>query len=73
MVKSKQVSARPMTLTVTVEAGQPVKTRVWFDRPQDESEAYRLSVEAARLAEPLRKLMRGAVRVIGGRHPEAAA
>jgi hypothetical protein len=57
MRQPKKLPLRPMTLVVTVEDGQPVRTRVRFDREQDESRAYALSVEAARLAEPLRKLM----------------
>jgi hypothetical protein len=59
MLKPPKITPRPMTLMVTVEAGQPVRTRVRFDRPEDEPRAYALSVEAARLAEPLRSLMRG--------------
>ena len=46
-----------MTLVLTVEAGQPVRARVRFDRPKDEARAYSLSVEAAALAYPLRRLM----------------
>ena len=57
MRKRKRVPPKPMTLTVTTEAGQPVRTRVRFDNPEDESRAYKLSVEAARLAEPLRRLV----------------
>ena len=59
MPKRTKVPSKPMTLEVTVQAGQPVRTRVRFDRREDESRAYALSVEAARLAEPLRDLMRG--------------
>ena len=57
MPKPPKTPPRPMTLLVTVQEGQPVRTRVRFDRPEDESRAYALSVEAARLAEPLRSLM----------------
>lgn len=52
--------ARPLTLLLEVEAGRPVRVRVQHDRPEQEAQAYRLAVEAARLAAPLRDLMRGA-------------
>ena len=58
-MRNPTVTSRPMTLVVTVEDGQPVQTRVRFDHPEDEPLAYALSVEAARLAEPLRRLMQG--------------